>query len=163
MFTVYFPLSRISRLLHRTARTCVLLFRTRIHLLSQFLARLNSNFLPIVTRDRAKRSGTFAGVLLQTNIFLLACPACRSSLPRAETWNVTYSNTSLGAHASRPIETRDAWAYDTRKREAESLYCEDIITRNLLLYISCTYPTNTDCFRILTTTLILYLFPNYYL
>lgn len=71
--TVPFTSSRISRLLlcHTTCMY-ILLFRTRFRLHSQFLARLNSNFLPVVTRDRAKRNGTFAGVLLQTNIFLLA-------------------------------------------------------------------------------------------
>lgn len=65
--------------------THLFLFHARIHLLVQFLTRLNSNLLLIVTHERAKRSGTFAGVLLQTNIFLLTYPACRSSLPRAET------------------------------------------------------------------------------
>lgn len=80
---------RISCLLYQSiyiyTHTHLFLFRARIHLLLQFLTRLNSNFLLIVTHDRTKRSGTFAGVLLQTNIFLLTYPACRSNLPRAET------------------------------------------------------------------------------
>lgn len=112
--------------------THLFLFRARIHLLLQFLTRLNSNFLLIVTHDRTKRSGTFAGALLQTNIFLLTYPACRSNLPRAETWNVTYSNTSLDppTHVStdRKCLTRD-----------RIYYHEDIITKSLLLYVSSNY------------------------
>jgi len=109
------------------------LFRARIHLLLQFLTRLNSNLPLIVTHDWAKRSGTFAGVLLQTNILLLTYPTCRSSLPRAETWNVTYSNTSLGTrahiHTSRPI--KNSLARDRMENLSWSL-----LLRRILLYVS---------------------------
>lgn len=69
-----------------------------IYILLQFLTRLNSNLPLIVTHDRAKRSGSApSNEYISINVSRVRIR--RSSLPRAETWNVTYSNTSLDTHA----------------------------------------------------------------
>lgn len=143
------PSSGRSRLLYRVTRTYILPFCTRIHPSTSTISRkIKFEFSPDShARSSEARNGARAGVLLQTNIFLLACAACRSSLPRAKTWNVTYSNTpSPVAHASPPIETRGGCLARDTQTERRVYCCTDTIIWRIYYYTctpSCIYLTKS--------------------